>query len=163
MSERWKNALGLLVALAVPLAAGGLGAIPTVSSIPTWYRPLKKPAWTPPDWIFAPVWTVLYLLMGTSAWLVSRFGWQRRDVRTAMGLFGGQLALNAIWSPIFFGLKAPGIALMEIVPLWGVLAATVVQFYRVRPLAGLLLVPYLLWTSFATALNAGVWWLNRGK
>ncbi len=87
---------------------------------------------------------------------------ERRDVRAAVGLFAGQLALNALWSPIFFGLRAPGLALAEILFLWGVLVATVVQFFRVRQVAGLLMLPYLLWTTYATTLNAGVWWLNRG-
>lgn len=162
MSNRWRNTLELLVAVAIPLAVGGLGSIPTFSSIPTWYRGLTKPAWTPPDQIFGPVWTLLYVLMGVSAWLVSRPGLERRNVRAAVGLFGGQLALNALWSPIFFGLRAPGLALADILLLWGVLVATVVAFFRVRSVAGLLLLPYLLWTTYATTLNAGVWWLNRG-
>lgn len=156
MSDRWRNGLELVAAVTIPLAVGGLG------SIPTWYRGLRKPAWTPPERIFGPVWTLLYTLMGVSVWLVSRPGLERRDVRAAVGLFGGQLTLNALWSPIFFGLKAPGLALAEILLLWDVLVATVVQFFRVRPVAGLLLLPYLLWTTYAATLNAGVWWLNRG-
>jgi len=163
MSNRWRSALGLLASVTVPLAVGGLGSIPTFSSIPTWYRGLRKPGWTPPERLFGPVWTVLYVLMGISAWLVWRRGLDRRDVRTALGLFAGQLTLNALWSQIFFGMRAPGLALAEILLLWDVLVATVVQFFRIRPAAGLLLLPYLVWTTFATSLNAGVWWLNRGR
>lgn len=163
MSNRWRSGLTLLAAVAVPLAVGGLGAVSTSSSIPTWYRGLRKPGWTPPARLFAPVWTTLYILMGVSVWLVSRSGLEKREVRGAVGLFGGQLALNALWSQIFFGLKAPGLALAEILLLWGVLVATVVRFFRIRPLAALLLLPYLLWTTYATTLNAGVWWLNRNN
>lgn len=163
MSGRSRGFLGLVAAIGVPLIVGGLGAIPTSSAIPTWYRSLKKPAWNPPAWVFGPVWTLLYTLMGTAAWLVWRRGPEREDVRAALGLFGGQLALNGLWSPIFFGLRNPGLALAEIVPLWGVLAATMAQFFRVRPVAGLLLLPYLAWTSFAMTLNAEIWRLNRNK
>ncbi len=157
----WRGFLGLLAAILLPLGAGALGSIPTASAVPTWYQQIKKPSWNPPSWVFGPVWTILYAMMGTAVWLVWRSGSERRDVRTAIGLYGGQLTLNALWTPIFFGLKAPGLALAEIVPLWGMLAATVVQFFRIRPAAGLLLLPYLAWTTFATALNAEVWRLNR--
>jgi benzodiazapine receptor len=163
MSDKKRDVLGLVVSVAVPLAAGGLGSISTISAIPTWYRGLRKPPWTPPNWIFGPAWTLLYTLMGISVWLVARSGWERRDVRMSTGLFGVQLLLNALWTPIFFGLKKPSLALAEIVPLWGLIAATAVQFFKIRPVAGLLLVPYLLWTTYATSLNAGIWWLNREK
>lgn len=99
--------------------------------------------------------------MGVAAWLVWRVGWNKPEVRRAEGLFAGQLALNALWTPIFFGRRAFGLALADLFALWNLLLATLVQFYRVRPLAGLLLVPYLLWVTFAATLNAGVWWLNR--
>lgn len=156
-----RSFLGLLAAIALPLGAGALGAIPTASAVPTWYRHIKKPRWNPPSWVFAPVWTLLYGLMGTAVWLVWRLGPEKPEVRRAVSLYGVQLLLNGLWTPIFFGLRSPGLALAEIVPLWGVLAATIVQFFKVRPVAGLLLLPYLMWTTFATALTAEVWRLNR--
>lgn len=161
MSGRSQGFLGLVAAIGVPLLIGVIGAIPTASAIPTWYRSLKKPSWNPPARVFGPVWTLLYTMMGSAVWLVWRRGPEREDVRTAVGLFGGQLVLNGLWSPIFFGLRNPGLALADIVPLWGLLAATVAQFFRVRPVAGLLLLPYLAWTSFAMTLNAEIWRLNR--
>ncbi len=161
MSERTRNLLALFVAVAAPLIAGGLGSISAVQAIPTWYRRIEKPAWTPPAWLFGPVWTLLYSLMGIAAWLVWRTGWDRPQVRSAERLFVGQLTLNALWTPIFFGRRAFGLALADIIVLWNLILATVVQFYRIRPLAGLLLVPYLLWVSYASTLNAGIWWLNR--
>ncbi|MHB0868812.1 MAG: TspO/MBR family protein [Chloroflexota bacterium] len=111
--------------------------------------------------MFGPVWTLLCTLMGVAAWLVWRAGWERPEVRTAEKLFAAQLALNALWTPLFFGRQAFGLALAELLVLWGLILATLVRFYRIRPLAGLLLVPYLLWVSYASTLNAGVWWLNR--
>jgi len=161
MSEKTRNALTLFVAIAVPLGAGGLGTLATAKAIPTWYRGLRKPSWTPPQWVFGPVWTVLYAMMGTAAWLVWKTGWEKPAVRTGIGLFAGQLALNAIWSPIFFGKRAFGLALADLSLLWSMIVATAVQFYQVRPLAGILMFPYLLWVSYAASLNAGVWWMNR--
>jgi len=161
MPERTRTLLTLFVPVVTPLAAGGLGTISTVQAIPTWYRMIRKPSWTPPSWLFGPVWTTLYTMMGVAAWLVGRVGWDKPQVRTAEGLFAGQLLLNAIWTPIFFGRRAFGLALADIVGLWSLILATAVQFYRIRPLAGLLLVPYLLWVSYASTLNAGIWWLNR--
>jgi len=161
MSDRSRNLLSLFAAIGIPLIVGGLSAVPTISAVPTWYRPLKKPPWTPPDWVFGPVWNILYATMGTAMWLVWKLGPNRPQVREATGLFAAQLGLNALWSLIFFGLRAPAAALAELIALWAVLAATVERFYRLRPAAGLLLVPYLMWVTFAGTLNAGVWWLNR--
>jgi tryptophan-rich sensory protein len=145
--------LGWLVLVFVAAAVG--------RSFPpgAWYAGLAKPAWTPPNWLFAPVWTLLYLLMGLAAWLV----WERRGTsggRWALGLFLVQLGLNALWSWVFFGLHRPGLAFVEIVLLWLALAATIGAFRRVRPLAAGLLVPYLLWVTFAAALNFALWRLN---
>jgi len=100
-------------------------------------------------------------MMGVASWLVWRLGWGNRRVREALGLFAAQLGLNGLWSIVFFGLRALGLALAEIVALWGLIAATFVRFYQLRPVAGLLLLPYLLWTTFATTVNAGIWWLSR--
>lgn len=161
MGSTGRSIVALLVALGVPLASGGLGAVPTARAIPSWYRKLKRPSWTPPEWLFGPAWTILYIMMGVSAWMVWREGTGRRDVRGAITLFGVQLGLNAIWTPIFFGLRAPGLALAVIVALWGMIVATTAAFFRLQPVAGALLLPYLLWTTFATALNGSIWWLNR--
>jgi translocator protein len=161
MSERSRSAIALFVAIATPLAAGGLGTIATSQAIPTWYRGLRRPSWTPPGWIFGPVWTTLYTMMGVAAWLVWKAGWEKSSVRRGIGLFVGQLFLNAIWTPLFFGRRAFGAALIDLSLLWGMIVATGIQFYRVSRPAGLLMLPYLLWVSYASSLNAGVWWMNR--
>ena len=161
MTDKRRDRLALLLALFIPLAVGGLSAFPTMSAIPGWYRWLRKPRWTPPAWLFAPVWNILYVMMGVASWLVWKLGWGKTRVREALALFAVQLGLNALWSIVFFGLRAPGLALAEIVVLWSLIAATFVRFYRLRPAAGLLLLPYLLWTTFAATLNASIWWLNR--
>jgi translocator protein len=165
--------ISLALALLIPQLAGGLGAVATASSVPTWYRTIRKPSWNPPSWVFGPVWTMLYLLMGFASWLVWRRSREERrtdsplappedpEEREALVLYGAQLAFNSLWSVIFFGLRSIGGALAEIVLLWGLILATVLRFYRLRPAAGLLLLPYLAWSSFATVLNAAIWRLNR--
>lgn len=163
MSERRRNLLTRLGTVAAPLAAGGRGFRTGMPSMRSWYRELRKPSWAPPGWVFGPVWTLLYMMMGVAMALVLRIGWRDPRVRRATGLFAGQLGLNALWTPIFFGLRAPGLALLELIGLWTMVAATLLRFYRLRPLAGLLLVPYLIWTTFAGALNAAIWWMNRGR
>ena len=125
---------------------------------PEWYRELEKPGWAPPPWLFGPVWTVLYAMMGIAAWLVDR---SRPMSRGALGLFGLQLALNALWTPIFFGLRRPFAAFVEILAMWVAILATVVAFTRARVVAGLLLVPYLAWVTFAALLNGAIWRRNR--
>jgi tryptophan-rich sensory protein len=125
-----------------------------------WYALLHKPAWNPPGWIFGPVWTLLYTLMAVAAWLVWRqggFAAQRR----ALTCFVVQLALNAAWTPLFFGLHLPGLALIELLLLGIAVAATTAAFFKVSRTAGWLMVPYLAWTIFAAVLNAALWWLNR--
>jgi translocator protein len=122
-----------------------------------WYAQLEKPSWNPPNWIFGPVWTILYALMAVAAWLVWHGG---KLVRPALVLYFVQLALNGVWSWLFFGLERPGLAFAEIVVLWLAIAATLAFFWRVRPLAGALLVPYLLWVSFASVLNFTLWRMN---
>ena len=124
-------------------------------------RSLVRPSFAPPTWVFGPAWTTLYVMMGLAAFLVWQQGLARPDVRRALTLFGVQLVLNGLWSPLFFGLRAPGLALVEIVVLWFAILATLVAFWRTRRVAGGLLVPYLAWVTFATALNAGFWALNR--
>jgi len=153
--------VSLVVAVVIPLVVGGLGGVATASAIPTWYQGLNKPAWNPPNWVFGPVWTLLYILMGVAAWLVWRQGWDNPQVQVALAIFAVQLLLNLFWSLIFFGLRSPGWAVLEIAILWGFILATIVQFYRLESVAGLLLIPYQLWVTFAAVLNAAVWQLNR--
>lgn len=137
----------------------GLGGAVTSSSVGEWYQSLRKPANTPPDWVFGPVWSVLYLLMAISAWLVWRQGgWSKSP--GALGLFALQLVLNFLWSAIFFGLRSPGAAVAEIVVLWLAILATAIAFWRRSKIAGGLLLPYLAWTSFAAWLNFAIWRLN---
>jgi tryptophan-rich sensory protein len=124
-----------------------------------WYRLLNKPSWNPPNWIFGPVWTALYTAMGVAAWLVwRRGGWSTQ--RPALMTFLIQLALNALWSPLFFGLRAPGLAFAEIIFLWFAILATLVLFWRRHTVAGVLFVPYLAWVSFAAVLNFVLWRMN---
>ena len=154
------NFLKLVIAIAVSEAAGVIGSVFTISAIPNWYAGLVKPALNPPNWVFGPVWTTLYALMGIAAFLVWRNGCERKDVRVALGVFGIQLFLNAIWSIIFFGLQSPGGALVEIVFLWLAIVWTIVVFYKISRPAAWLLVPYILWVSFASYLNYSIWVLN---
>jgi tryptophan-rich sensory protein len=140
---------------------GASGAIFNVTAIPTWYATLTRPSLAPPNWIFGPVWTSLFLLMGIALWLVWDGGVKRREVRIALWLFVWQFALNVLWSALFFGLRNPGAALIEIIVLWGSIVATIMAFRKVSWPAAWLLAPYLLWVSFAAYLNAAFWWLNR--
>jgi translocator protein len=124
-----------------------------------WYAQLNKPAWTPPNWLFGPAWTTLYTLMAIAAWLISlRPASPAR--RTALIAFFVQLILNALWTPAFFGLRSPAMGLVVIVPLWLAILATIILFWRVRPVAAALLIPYILWVTYATALNFALWQLN---
>jgi len=150
----------LALFVAVCFVVAGAGAVFTSSSVSTWYPTLRKPSWNPPAWIFAPVWTALYLMMAIAAWIV----WARRGFGRgagALGLFALQLALNALWSPMFFGLRNPLAGLLDIVPLDAAILATLVCFWRISPVAGALLVPYWLWVNFAAALNFVIWRMNR--
>jgi tryptophan-rich sensory protein len=154
-----REAVGLVVAIAVCFGAAALGSVFTARSIPDWYATLAKPSWTPPGAVFGPVWTLLYLSMAVAAWLV----WREQELAgkaLPLGLFAVQLVLNAAWSVIFFGLQRPGAAFAEIVILWLAILATLVTFWRVSPVAGALLVPYQAWVTFAAALNFAIWRLN---
>jgi len=136
--------------------AAALGGRATASSVGTWYRTLTKPAWNPPGWVFGPVWTLLYAMMAVAAWLV----WRQVGWGGALAVFGVQLALNVVWSFCFFGRRSPLAGLVDIVLLWAAIALTLVWFWRVNRLAGLLFVPYLWWVTFAAALNFSIWRLN---
>lgn len=154
-----KHWLVLILFLAICLGAGGLGSFFTSSSVRDWYPRLRKPAGTPPSWVFGPVWTGLYLLMAFSAWIVwLGYGW---GARFALLIFLAQLALNVAWSGIFFGSRLPGVAFAEIVILWFAILFTIFIFSLLSWLAALLLLPYLLWVSYASYLNWGIWRLNR--
>lgn len=151
-----KDAAGLVLWVVVALGAGWFGSNFTPGE---WYASLTKPAWNPPSSVFGPVWTVLYVLMGVAAWMV----WRKAGfsgARVALSLFFVQLILNALWSYLFFGLERPLAAFVEIIVLWVAILATLVGFWRIRPSAGALLVPYLCWVSFAAALNFQLWRLN---
>jgi tryptophan-rich sensory protein len=158
--KRITNVIALIICLAIPFLAGAFGGFYTAPAIPTWYAGLAKPAFNPPGWIFGPVWSALYAAMGVSLYLVWRTGMKQPGVKRAAILFAAQMALNAAWPFLFFGLRNPGIALVEIVLLWVMIILTLVAFLRVSRPAGLLLVPYLAWVSFAAVLNFAIWRLN---
>ena len=160
MSSLYVRVTRLIAAVAICLFAGYIGSIFTMPAIPTWYAALAKPALNPPAWVFGPVWTVLYVLMGVALYLVWSKGWGHKSVQVATGIFAVQLFLNILWSYLFFGLQAPILALIEIALLWVAILMTVGAFYRVSVPAAALLVPYLLWVSFAAYLNYGIYALN---
>lgn len=139
---------------------GVLGTPFTLAAIPAWYVNLNKPSFAPPNWIFGPVWTILYLLMGISFYLILKRGWKKKAVKTAANFFLAQLALNFLWSPIFFGLRSPLLGLIVIVAMWVLIVITMKKFYSLSKLAFYFLVPYILWVSFATVLNAAILVLN---
>lgn len=150
----------LLLSLIVCQLAGVVGSVFTTPAIPAWYATLKKPAFTPPNWLFSPVWITLFALMGLSAFLVWRKGLDQEGVKTAVSIFVIQLVLNALWSVMFFGLRSPLAGLVEIVFLWVAILVTILYFWRISIPAGILLVPYILWVSFAAVLNFSIWRLN---
>lgn len=160
MNRKTRLAAGLIVCTGTCLLVGISAGLITASSVRDWYPQIRKPSWTPPDGVFGPVWSVLYLLMGVAAWLVWRAPAGSARSR-ALLLFAIQLGLNGAWSLIFFGLHQPGWAALEIVLLWSAIVATVTACGRLSRLAAGLLVPYLLWVSFAMALNVAIWSLNR--
>ncbi len=159
-TNRKKLVIIFIASLLIPQAIGALGGLLTAPSIGSWYAALNKPSINPPDWIFGPVWTALYLMMGIALFLVWKNGLSRREVKMAVAAFGVQLALNLAWSYLFFYLHSPFGAFVEIMALWLAIAATLATFLKVSRAAGLLLVPYILWVSFAAVLNFFIWRLN---
>jgi benzodiazapine receptor len=142
------------------LAAGGVGAFLTAPAVSTWYRLITKPSWTPPDWVFGPVWTTLYIMMGCAGWLI----WRSEDSprrRPALLIWALQLALNFLWSPLFFGFHAVGLALIDIYLLWLLIGRFLVTVWTLSRPAAFLFMPYWAWVTYATALNLGIWILNR--
>ena len=166
----WKDSLRLGISIAVPLMAGVIGSIFTSESVSTWYQTIEKPSFSPPDWLFGPVWTTLYVLMGVSLFLVWRattnnttttFTKDRRGRKiSAFIAFGSQLLLNVLWSFIFFSLRSPQLAFAEIVILLISIVVTIVIFYRISKLAAVLMIPYAVWVTFASFLNLQIWLLN---
>jgi benzodiazapine receptor len=156
-----KYILKLVVSIVACLAAGAIGSIFTRNAIPTWYATLQKPFFSPPNWLFAPVWTLLYILMGIAAFLVWRKGLENRQVRIALIVFLIQLILNTFWSVVFFGLESPLSGLIVILILLVAILVTVIKFFDISRVASMLMWPYLLWVTFAAVLNASIWLLNR--
>lgn len=155
-----KNIAKLILAIVVCQIAGAIGSIFTFSSIPIWYATINKPSFTPPNWLFGPVWITLYTLMGVSLYLIWNKGLKNKEVKSSLFIFSAQLALNALWSILFFGLKFPFYAFVEIIILWIAIALTIFKFYKISKNAGLILLPYMVWVSIALTLNLYVWILN---
>jgi len=155
-----KKIIRILIAVVICLFVGFLSSFATQSSISDWYISLNKPRFNPPNWIFAPVWTVLYVLMGIAAGIVWNKGSYHKWVKTAMYHFIFQLIFNAAWSIVFFGMRSPGLGLIVIVILLTLIVLTIRWFRIINKTAALLLIPYLLWVSFATILNYSIWVLN---
>ena len=151
--KQWLVLAGLV---AVCLAVGGLGGWVTSPAVAEWYPTLVKPTWSPPSWLFGPVWTALYIMMAIAAWLV----WKAGNAKAALGLFALQLAFNCAWSFLFFGARSPALALVDIALMWLAILATIFAFQSKSTTAALLMAPYLVWVSFAAALNAAIWALN---
>ena len=153
-----KNLAKLVLTIIICQLAGAVGSIFTNTSVQTWYTTLKLPSIAPPGWFIGTVWIILYTLMGISLYLV----WNKGDkrVKEAISIFFVQLVLNSVWSILFFGLRSPSIAFIEIIILWIAILFTILKFYRISKNAGLLLIPYIIWVSFALVLNFSIWWLN---
>lgn len=155
-----KDGVRLAISILICQGAGFVGSLFTRPSIPTWYATLEKPSFTPPNWVFAPVWITLFALMGISLFIIWRSGLAEKKIRKALGIFGAQLTFNILWSALFFGLRSPLAGLIDIAVLWIAIAFTCFYFFKISKAAGVLLVPYLAWVSFAAALNASIWRLN---
>ena len=154
------QAIGLVVAVVVCYCAALLGNLATMPQIPTWYAGIAKPPWTPPDWLFGPVWSLLYAMMAVAAWFI----WRQSDWKTAKSpllWFAAQLILNSLWSILFFGMQKPAWSMVEVFFLWLAILMTIRAFWPVSRLAAGLLIPYLIWVSFASVLNVAIWQLNR--
>lgn len=150
----------LAAAVLFCVMAGSLGSLVTVTGPDSWYATLQKPFFTPPGWVFAPVWITLFVLMGIALYIVIESGTRNRDVQIALGLFGIQFALNILWSFLFFGLRSPLLGFADIILLWIMIAATLMAFFRVQKSAAYLLIPYLAWVSLAAILNGAIYFMN---
>lgn len=150
----------LLIAIAIPVLVGGISGFFTVTGVESWYQTIHKPSWNPPNWVFGPVWTTLYVMMGIALWLVWKEDTSRELKMIAFILFGVQLILNFLWSFVFFKLEQPGFAFLEILFMWVAILATIFAFAQVNKTAAWLLVPYISWVSFAAILNFTIWRMN---
>lgn len=155
-----KDYFKLTISIIVCELVGIIGSIFTSNAISEWYVYLNKPSFSPPNWLFGPVWTTLYFLMGVSFYLIFIKGWHKKNIQQACYLFITQLALNFIWTPVFFGLRSPFLGFIVIIALWLAIIMTMKKFYSISKPAFYLLIPYLLWVSFASVLNGMIWWLN---
>ncbi|MBC18902.1 MAG: sensory protein TspO [Planctomycetaceae bacterium] len=154
------QAIGLIVSVAICYGAALLGNLATMPQIPTWYSGIAKPSWTPPDWVFGPVWSLLYAMMAIAAWLI----WRNEDRKKStipLVWFAVQLILNSFWSVLFFGMQKPSWSMVEVFFLWLAIFMTIRAFWPLSRWAASMLVPYLLWVSFASVLNVAIWQLNR--
>jgi len=149
-----------LICALLCLALGTISGLSTAPEIKDWYTTLNKPSFNPPNWIFGPVWTLLYLMMGVALGLIINLGTKTPGVKAALTIFGIQFILNLIWTPVFFGMHQISPALIVIILMWIAILLSIIHFSKLRPLAGWLLIPYILWVSFATILNAALWQLN---
>jgi tryptophan-rich sensory protein len=150
----------LIVCILICQSAGIIGSFFTSSSVSTWYATLNKPEFTPPGWVISTVWIILFTLMGISLFLVWREGFDRQEVKSALYIFVAQLIVNVLWSGAFFGLRSPLAGIIVIAALWALILLTIVKFWPISRAAALLLVPYILWVSFAAFLNFTIWRLN---
>ena len=160
---RLNNTAKLIISISIPLAAGLIGSLFTMPVIDTWYASLNKPFFNPPSWIFAPVWTILYIMMGIAAFLVwkkSAWGWKDNQIAVALLIFDIQLMLNLLWSVLFFAWGSPFFAFLEILLLLFFILFTIIKFKKIDIRAAYLMIPYLVWVMFATVLNYGIWVLN---
>ena len=148
------------ISMVVALAAGGVGGIATSQSVEAWYPTLAKPEFNPPSWVFGPVWTTLYLMMGLAAGAIWSLP-ESRERNVALGVYGLQLGLNVVWSFLFFGMRNPEMAFYEILALWLAIFATAILFWKLERWTGVILLPYLSWVTFASYLNFSIWQLNR--
>lgn len=155
------NVLRLIISIVIPLIIGGLSGFFTATGVDSWYQTIEKPSWNPPNWIFGPVWTALYVMMGISLYLVWKSDASLMNKKKAITLFAVQLILNFFWSLIFFTMQSPGWALVEIVILWLFILLTIFAFARISKAAAWLLVPYISWVSFASILTYTIWQLNN--
>lgn len=150
----------LVMAILLSLSAGAIGSLFTVTGVDSWYVNINKPSFNPPSWIFGPVWTTLYILMGVALYLVWKDGFKKPLVKESFNIFLIQLFFNALWSVVFFGLQSPGLALGVIMVLWIFILLTILKFYKINKIAAYLLAPYILWVSFASILNFAIFVLN---
>ena len=155
------NASKLVISIAIPVAVGATAGFFTATGVDSWYQTINKPSWNPPSWIFAPVWTTLYVMMGIALFLVWKSNTSEVLKKRAITFFAVQLVLNFFWSFIFFNQEQPGWALVEIIAMWLAILVTIFAFSKVNKIAAWLLVPYISWVSFATILNYTIWQLNN--